>query len=226
VTHEKVRALQHALNAFTKKYLRYVPALAVDGKKGHATNERIKLDKYYLGYVKKRRTARAGHEFRVRLRHPRSTKHANRKAVMRGIRRRRRQRRTASKAGKVVVLPGANRPGVSISAITMAFLEAVASQLGGTLTVSTGTNHNRLTTSGSVSDHYDGHAGDEGISWNDGNKVAAAALRVCGYNRVSAWWLAFRGGLHNTSWRGHRVQVIWKTYIGGNHYNHVHLGCR
>jgi hypothetical protein len=222
----KIIQLQRDLNTFTRKFLRYVPPLAVDGEKGQTTNKRIKLVKFYLGYVKKRRAAQAGHELRVRMRSPRSRKHADRKAVMRGIKRRQRQRRKAHTTGNVIVLPGANRPGIGIQTSTMQFLEAVAKELGGTVTVSTGTNHNKYTTSGSVSDHYDGHAGDCGISWNNGDKLASAALRTCGYSRVSAWWIATRGGLHNCSWKGHRVQVIWKTYIGGNHFNHVHLGCR
>jgi hypothetical protein len=164
--------------------------------------------------------ARNPHAARFRVRNHRKA----RGRVLRAIRGR--KRRLQAQGGKVVVLSGANRPGVHITAITMQFLGAVAHELGGTVTVSTGTNHNRLTTTGNVSDHWDGHAGDCGISWNNGDKVASAALRTCGWGRISAWNAARRGGLYNCSWKGHRVQVIWKTYIGGNHYNHVHLGCR
>jgi hypothetical protein len=41
---------QHELNAWTKRYLRKVAPLHVDGVPGHATNRRIKWVKFYLGY--------------------------------------------------------------------------------------------------------------------------------------------------------------------------------
>lgn len=128
--------------------------------------------------------------------------------------------------GKVIVLSYANRPGHPITAIAMQFFQAVAEEGNRTMTCNCGTNHSKYTTSGSVSDHYDGHAGDFGISWNNGDAVASAALRTCGWSKQAAANAASRGGLYNVSWKGHRIQVIWKTYIGGNHYNHVHLGCR
>lgn len=136
-----------------------------------------------------------------------------------------RRERHAEAHGHVVVLPGANRPGVAIQPHTMDFFEAVSRELGDTITVSTGTNHNRLTTTGNVSDHWDGEAGDFGNSWNDRNAVARAALRTCGYSAATAAVLVKRGGIFNTSWHGHRVQVIVNTYAGGNHYTHCHLGC-
>jgi hypothetical protein len=37
---------------------------------------------------------------------------------------------------------------------------------------------------------------------------------------------AASGGLFNSEHRGLRVQCIWKTDIGGNHHNHVHVGVR
>jgi hypothetical protein len=37
---------------------------------------------------------------------------------------------------------------------------------------------------------------------------------------------AERGGLYTLEHDGLRIQCIWKTYEGGNHHNHVHVGAR
>jgi len=31
------------------------------------------------------------------------------------------------------------------------------------------------------------------------------------------------GGAFTIVRRGLRIQIIWKSYVGGDHYNHVHL---
>lgn len=138
-----------------------------------------------------------------------------------------------SKRGKVIVPSGANRSGVSISRKTMDFFELVAGEYGKSIVVSTGTNHSRLTTSGNVSDHWDGHAGDFGMAANHGtndgpvgDKIAAAALRAAGVSAHEAAARVRKGGLWNETHNGMRIQVIWKTDVGGNHHDHVHIGAR
>jgi hypothetical protein len=38
---------------------------------------------------------------------------------------------------------------------------------------------------------------------------------------------SFPGGVFPSgSWNGHRVQILWKTMTGGNHFNHVHIGVK
>jgi hypothetical protein len=64
-----VKALQSALNKFTSKYLSGVTPLIVDGKKGRATNTRVKTAKYYLGYGSDR-DAKTTRVFLQRLRSP------------------------------------------------------------------------------------------------------------------------------------------------------------
>lgn len=142
------------------------------------------------------------------------------------LRKLRAARREAAQDGKVVVLAWANRSGHPITSTAMAFFAAVAEKADRTITVSTGTNHSKYTTSGSISDHWSGNAGDFGMSWNNIAAVASAALQVCGWSKSAADSAARRGGLFNVSWKGHRVQVIVNTYLGGNHYNHAHLGVR
>ena len=64
-------------------------------------------------------------------------------------------------------LASANRPGVKLTPEMTAVVRQVAGRLPKRLTVCTGTNHNRLTTSGSVSDHWDGNGVDLCSSANE-----------------------------------------------------------
>jgi hypothetical protein len=88
----KTRELQRELNQFTNSHLRYVAPLRVDGKRGPATNNRIQLTKYYLGFQRAYRTGANAHrvdnEYLRRLRHPDNphsykSEHAHRRAVRR-----------------------------------------------------------------------------------------------------------------------------------------------
>jgi hypothetical protein len=61
--------------------------------------------------------------------------------------------------------------------------------------------------------------------------VAAHALQVAGVPWSQAVRMAQKGGVFNVTpksgpYKGHRVQVLWKTMVGGNHHNHVHVGIR
>ena len=33
-----------------------------------------------------------------------------------------------------------------------------------------------------------------------------------------------RGGVYNLDVDGHRVQILFNTHVGGNHFNHLHVG--
>ena len=102
------------------------------------------------------------------------------------------------------------------------------------LIVTTGTNHSPTTTSGNVSDHWDGHAADLGSVRNGfpatgggyGDKIAEAAFLVAGEPPDSARDKAATGGLYTIERDGLRIQIIYKTYEGGDHFNHVHVGVR
>jgi hypothetical protein len=135
--------------------------------------------------------------------------------------------------GAVKIAPGADRAGVSIQPIVKQFVGDVAGRARRPITVGTGTNHNRLTVDGNVSDHWDGHAADlpQPVDSHQGDMVAAHALQVAGVPWSQAVRMAQRGGLYTLhpthgQWKGRRVQVIWKTNQGGNHHNHVHVGIR
>jgi len=97
----KTRELQRELNMFTNRALEYFTPLRVDGKRGPATDHRIQVVKYYLGYQRKYRTgsnaAKIDGEFLRRLRHPGDRKsYKSEGAYRRGIHRRRWQRAHAS----------------------------------------------------------------------------------------------------------------------------------
>jgi hypothetical protein len=100
--------------------------------------------------------------------------------------------------------------------------------------VTTGSNHSKFTTSGNVSDHWDGHAADLGSGRNGfpttgggyGDRIAEAAFLAAGEPPAEAKAKAAKGGLYTLDRGSLRIQIIWKTYEGGDHYNHVHVGVR
>jgi hypothetical protein len=142
------------------------------------------------------------------------------------------------------IAPGANRPGVGQTEDMKSWLDLVASSYrelgGGLLVISTGTQHSRLSTSGNVSDHYDGNATDFGMAANGGtnlgpvgDKIAAACLMAAGYPRTTAESLAKRrgtAGFHQVGdHNGFRLQILWgfnDLALGGDHTNHVHFGIK
>lgn len=136
--------------------------------------------------------------------------------------------------GQYVVAPGANRPGVGLSGDLTRFVSLTAGRYGRTLRIGTGTAHNRLTTTGNVSDHWDGHAADIPVPYLSakGDRIATAALIEAGVPVSRARQMARQGGLYTLTpthgpLKGHRIQVIWRVtgaQNGGDHTTHVHLG--
>jgi len=132
--------------------------------------------------------------------------------------------------GKVVIYPGADRPGVKTRKPVIDFLKRTAGVYGQQIILTTGTAHGRLSSAGQVSDHWVGLGADMGSVANkfqDGGKkgtqMAAAALRAAGVPAAIALGKASSGGGHNVCYRGWRIQVIWRT---GDHLDHIHVGLR
>lgn len=126
------------------------------------------------------------------------------------------------KMGTVTVAPGADRPGVpTIPAVKM-FVQRLSGILGTSLTIGTGSNHTEMTTDGNVSDHWTGHAADVPLSGAALTKAGQTALIMAGMPSAQA--LQQRGGLFNLNVGGHRVQIIFNSMQGGNHFNHLHIG--
>jgi hypothetical protein len=135
--------------------------------------------------------------------------------------------------GNVVVAAGANLPGQPIQAMTMDYVARMAGAIGKPITITTGTNHSKLTANGKVSDHFSGHAADIGMAANGGtndgpvgDRIMQAALVLAGVPAADATAKANGGGLFTFEHGGQRIQCIWKTDEGGNHHNHVHVGVR
>lgn len=140
--------------------------------------------------------------------------------------------------GGYAVDAGANRPGADLTPEMGAFMSAMAKLLPRPPIVTTGTEHSQVTKDGNVSDHYAGNGVDLGSVRNGfpatgggyGDTIAAAALITAGVPRDRAAQIARSGTapLPGGTWRGvHgglRIQIIWKSDTGGNHFNHVHIG--
>jgi Putative peptidoglycan binding domain len=135
--------------------------------------------------------------------------------------------------GRVIIAPGANKPGQPIQPMTLKYVEQMAALLHKPITITKGTNHPELGVDGSVSDHFTGHAADIGMAANGGtddspvgDRIMEAALVLAGFPAAEAHADAQRGGLFTTTHENMRIQCIWKTSNGGNHHDHVHVGVR
>lgn len=134
--------------------------------------------------------------------------------------------------GEVTYTSNANRPGAAVTNDMKIVVRKIAGYYGHPITVCTGTNHSRLSSSGNVSDHWQGNGVDICSSANGfpasgggrGDLIAAAAFRVAGQSEREALASGKRGGLVNINHGDYRFQIIWKTTQGGNHYDHVHVG--
>ena len=138
---------------------------------------------------------------------------------------------TGAGSGAFTVAPDANLPDKPLTPALIAFITRMATFYDGTLIVTTGTNHDRYTTTGNVSDHSTGNAADFGMAANGGtndgpvgDRIAAAAFLAAGVPHDQAVARAQAGGAQTIVSNSLRIQIIWKSDVGGNHHNHVHVG--
>ena len=90
----------------------------------------------------------------------------------------------------------------------------------------------KLSTSGNTSDHYmgntDSYAGDFYTSTTFGGDEAKATAFAIAVARNAGKdidsWDPYIGKLLNIYSGDHRIQIIWQSMVGGNHYDHVHVG--
>lgn len=125
--------------------------------------------------------------------------------------------RGAGKLGRVALGTGADRQGVRTKPSVIQFTRRISGLVGHPLVIGTGTHHNQMTVNGNVSDHWDGHAADIPASGKSLIRLGQAALIAAGMKPSKA--RKQRGGLYNVN--GH--QIIFNTYEGGNHTNHLHV---
>jgi len=129
---------------------------------------------------------------------------------------------TGGKRGRVVVSPGANRPGVGIERPVLDFARQVSGIAGEPLRIGTGTAHSRLTINGSVSDHWRGAGVDIPRKGRDLIRIGQAALIAAGMDPRKARKQT-GGGFNVGDW-----QVIFNTDAPGwgDHTTHLHIGRR
>jgi hypothetical protein len=120
----------------------------------------------------------------------------------------------------VVLHPGADRKGVRTKQPVLRFVGSLGAIWGSPLTITTGTNHNRMTVDGNVSNHWNGMAADIAMSGEELTRLGRLALIRAGMPRAEA--MKVTGGLFNVG----RYQIIFNTHQGGNHFNHLHVGIR
>jgi len=79
------------------------------------------------------------------------------------------------------------------------------------------------TASGGVSDHYSGNKSATARDWSGPpqkmDRLARSIAKDLGVKD-------FKGGVLNVNRGGYRYQLLWKTNVGGNHFDHVHLGIK
>ena len=69
--------------------------------------------------------------------------------------------------GEVVIALGANRPDEGITPMTLDYIARMAARINRRIVITTGTNHNKFTVNGNISDHFSGHAVDIGMIAGD-----------------------------------------------------------
>jgi peptidoglycan hydrolase-like protein with peptidoglycan-binding domain len=220
---ETVRELQRLLNRFTERFLEGIAPLEVDGKQGPDTNKRIRTAKFYLGYGgDERRSTETPPAFLRRLRHPNSAKASGPGMLVRAARRRAKQRKRARRflTGAIegspkhvidrVVLPICSDCGIPISS---GQVEAANRTHGATV-------------DGNLSDHQGpperAWAADMSNGGNPTPQMDELARRLA--KRFDIDWHG--SGSVSAIHSGYRFQLLYRTWIGGNHFNHVHFGVK
>jgi hypothetical protein len=104
-------------------------------------------------------------------------------------------------------------------------MRRVAGVYGQPITASDGSTHSKYTVNGTISEHYTGQAVDNPASGAALTRMGQAALVAAGWSPARA--RKVKGGLFNVMQPdGTRIQIIFNTMEGGNHYNHLHVGIR
>jgi hypothetical protein len=87
-----------------------------------------------------------------------------------------------------------------------------------------------ITTRGSTSDHSSNDSTRAARDiWNTGQQSPTEALdaAVAAVSRAFGRSHTGKAAVVDTfTWQGWRVQLLYRTHVGGNHFNHLHVGCR
>jgi Putative peptidoglycan binding domain len=118
-----------------------------------------------------------------------------------------------------VKAPGADRPGMKMKQYVHDFVAKAAKVYTHPVIIGTGTNHNQYVKGTSrQSRHWTGDAADIPMYGSNLTRFGQACLIAAGMSRAQA--LKCRGGVYNVGgWN-----ILFNTTVGGNHYNHTHVG--
>jgi hypothetical protein len=116
---------------------------------------------------------------------------------------------------------GADRAGMRTHQAVLMFVGRLGANLGRALTIGTGTNHNEYVLgTHRESAHWEGNAADIPAAGTQLTRMGRRALILAGMDPREA--RKVKGGLFNIG----GYQIIFNSNIGGNHYNHLHVGLR
>lgn len=76
------------------------------------------------------------------------------------------------------------------------------------------------------SDHHASQRTSYAADMSNGSKPTPQMDRTARQLAAMLGYPGWRGGVLNAQFGRYRVQLLWRTKIGGDHYNHVHLGLR
>ena len=133
----------------------------------------------------------------------------------------------------VIILDGADRAGFEMGPTILNFLSKISQIYGKPIKIQCGTNHKQYSASGLPSDHWLGNAADiytyydtQGNDTLTGDNIARAAYIASGIDPIKATEYSKKGALRNIFTNNRRIQIIWRTGVGGNHHDHIHVGVR
>jgi hypothetical protein len=127
--------------------------------------------------------------------------------------------RSGGGQGRALLSAGANRPGVSLHPAVVDFVKQISGVYGQPLTIGTGTAHNQFVLgTNRESAHWTGWAADVPMGGSSLTRLGQDALIAAGMNPAKA--RQQKGGLFNIG----PYQIIFNSMIGGNHFNHLHVG--
>ena len=102
------------------------------------------------------------------------------------------------------------------------FVGQIGQMAGRKLTPWDNTTHSLTTVNGTPSAHGHGNAADIPATGAELRELGYLALRAAGMSEKRARAAQRRGGLYNVG----GYQIIFATKVGGNHYDHLHVGIR
>ena len=85
---------------------------------------------------------------------------------------------------------------------------------------------NKRSSGNSGSDHHVSQRRSYAADMSNGRSPTPQMDRTAAQIAALLGHPGWRGGNLRVNTRGYRVQLLWRTNIGGNHFNHVHVGVR